>query len=50
MARSNCGDIFCGDCTSKSAPILQLGFDDPVRVCDKCHAELCAPYAFCPHT
>ena len=36
-----CGNIFCHYCSSKSRPVLALGYADPVRVCDACH-DLCA--------
>jgi len=34
----NCGLIYCGDCTSKSAPLTSS--KKPVRVCDKCFEEV----------
>jgi|LauGreDrversion2_3_1035106.scaffolds.fasta_scaffold106468_2 hypothetical protein len=36
-----CGNIFCHYCSSKSRPVLALGYAEPVRVCDVCH-EQCA--------
>lgn len=36
-----CGLIFCHYCSSKSRPVLLLGYVEPVRVCDLCH-EQCA--------
>jgi len=35
-----CGGIFCGNCSSKKFPLLEAGFVEPVRVCDKCFAIL----------
>lgn len=35
-----CGGLYCGMCSSKRFPLLDRGFSDPVRVCDKCHHEL----------
>ncbi|KAL1930085.1 hypothetical protein VTP01DRAFT_1239 [Rhizomucor pusillus] len=33
----HCGNIFCNDCSSKSAPLPQLGYGSkPVRVCKNC--------------
>eukprot|EP00732_Lithocolla_globosa_P002674 Lithocolla_globosa_v1_NODE_1843_length_2300_cov_12.534076.p1 type:complete len:502 gc:universal NODE_1843_length_2300_cov_12.534076:1530-25(-) len=31
-----CGEIFCGDCSSKKVALPQLGFDKPQRVCESC--------------
>ena len=36
-----CGNIFCHYCSSKSRPVLALGYVDAVRLCDVCH-EHCA--------
>eukprot|EP00117_Sycon_ciliatum_P037423 scpid39914/ scgid0031/ Probable E3 ubiquitin-protein ligase HERC4; HECT domain and RCC1-like domain-containing protein 4 len=35
-----CGGIFCGACTTKRFPLLDKGYNEPQRVCDKCHAFL----------
>lgn len=35
-----CGGIFCGACSTKRFPLLDRGFSDPVRVCDKCYNVL----------
>ena len=35
-----CGGIFCHTCTSKKFPILEIGYSDPVRVCDRCYNVL----------
>jgi len=39
----NCGGIFCGDCSSQRTRIAQLGFEEPVRVCDVCAREVYVP-------
>jgi len=35
-----CGGIFCAICTTKKFPILEMGYTDPVRVCERCYATL----------
>jgi len=35
-----CGGLYCGACTTKRIPILNAGFSEPVRVCDKCYSAL----------
>jgi hypothetical protein len=32
----HCGRIFCHYCSSKSRTLMALGYNEPVRICDKC--------------
>ncbi len=34
----NCGQIFCADCSSRTAPMPN--YKRPQRVCDACHGEI----------
>ncbi|XP_012941341.1 hepatocyte growth factor-regulated tyrosine kinase substrate isoform X2 [Aplysia californica] len=36
----NCGEVFCGKCSSKTTTIPKLGFEREVRVCDSCYDKI----------
>ncbi|XP_059139631.1 hepatocyte growth factor-regulated tyrosine kinase substrate-like isoform X3 [Physella acuta] len=36
----NCGEVFCGKCSSKTSIIPKLGFEREVRVCDSCFEKI----------
>jgi len=35
-----CGGIFCANCSAKRIPILEIGYSEAVRVCDRCYNTL----------
>ncbi|CAG8452104.1 10846_t:CDS:10 [Paraglomus occultum] len=35
----NCGQTFCGECSSKTVSLPNFGINDPVRVCDPCFGK-----------
>ncbi|GAB6026689.1 hypothetical protein CHUAL_013200 [Chamberlinius hualienensis] len=39
----NCGQVFCGKCTSKNVSIPRFGFEKEVRVCEACYEKLSKP-------
>ncbi|CAL1536875.1 unnamed protein product [Lymnaea stagnalis] len=36
----NCGEVFCGKCSSKNSIIPKLGLEREVRVCDSCYEKI----------
>jgi hypothetical protein len=36
----NCGLLFCSSCCSSRTPILSMGYQKPVRVCNNCRIDL----------
>ncbi|KAK3590950.1 hypothetical protein CHS0354_034521 [Potamilus streckersoni] len=39
----NCGEVFCGKCSSKTSIIPRFGIEKEVRVCDACYSKLNSP-------
>uniref|UniRef100_A0A1A9WKJ1 Hepatocyte growth factor-regulated tyrosine kinase substrate n=1 Tax=Glossina brevipalpis TaxID=37001 RepID=A0A1A9WKJ1_9MUSC len=39
----HCGQVFCGQCTTKQCPLPKYGIEKEVRVCDGCYAQLQRP-------
>ncbi|CAD6999989.1 unnamed protein product [Ceratitis capitata] len=39
----NCGQVFCGQCSSKQCPIPKFGIEKDVRICDGCYVLLQRP-------
>lgn len=39
----NCGQIYCNNCSSHSVPLSHIGYNKPVRVCDRCFVALANP-------
>lgn len=39
----NCGQVFCGQCSSKSSTLPRFGIEKEVRVCDGCFDQLQKP-------
>ncbi|XP_057665948.1 hepatocyte growth factor-regulated tyrosine kinase substrate-like isoform X1 [Diorhabda carinulata] len=40
-----CGQVFCGQCTSKTSTLPKFGIEKEVRVCDACYDEATKPSA-----
>lgn len=38
-----CGQVFCGDCSSKSSTIPKFGIEREVRVCESCYDDINNP-------
>ncbi|CAH1104036.1 unnamed protein product [Psylliodes chrysocephalus] len=38
-----CGQVFCGQCTSKTSTLPKYGIEKEVRVCDACYDEVTKP-------
>lgn len=41
----NCGQVFCGQCSSKTSTLPKYGIEKEVRVCDGCFETLQKPSA-----
>ncbi|KAJ8910710.1 hypothetical protein NQ315_002075 [Exocentrus adspersus] len=45
-----CGQVFCGQCTSKTTTLPKYGIEKEVRVCDTCYDQAMKPSAAKPAT